>query len=59
MERTFPVVRHDKYITYHIRENTEIKQYHGSDIKLFISGGDEHETSYSDPSFISSSELFH
>jgi len=30
----FPMVRHDKYITYYIRENTEVKQYHRSDIKL-------------------------
>ena len=34
----FPVVRHDKHITYHVRENGEIKQYHRSDIKSFIPG---------------------
>jgi len=53
----FPVVRHDKYITYHIRENTEVKQYHRSDIKPFISGEqDEPNTSCSDPSSINSPE---
>jgi len=51
----FPVVRHDKYITYHIRENTEVKQYHRSDIKPFISGKqDEPNTSHSDSSSINS-----
>lgn len=34
----FPIVRHDKHITYHVRENGELKQYHRSDIKPFISG---------------------
>ena len=29
----FPVIRHDKFITYHVHENTEIKQYHRSNIK--------------------------
>jgi len=53
----FPVVRHDKYITYHIRENAEVKQYHRSDIKPFISGEqDELNTSRSDPSSINSPE---
>jgi len=55
----FPVVRHDKYITYHIRENTEVKQYHRSDIKSFISGEqDELNTSRSDTSSINSLESY-
>lgn len=45
----FPVVRHDKFITYHVRENGEIKQYHRSDIKPFISGDrNESDTDHSD-----------
>jgi len=48
-----PVVRHDKYTMYHIQENTEVKQYHRSDIKPFISGEqNEPNTSHSDPSSI-------
>ncbi|XP_036149749.1 uncharacterized protein LOC118647910 [Monomorium pharaonis] len=47
----FPVVRHDKFITYHIRENGEIKQYHRSDIKPFVSGnGNGSDTNHSDTS---------
>jgi len=43
----FPVVRHDKFITYHVRIDGEIKQYHRSDIKPFISGDrNEAESSF-------------
>lgn len=51
----FPVIRHDKFITYHIRENSEIKQYHRSDIKPFIPGEqNELENSHSEHSFAGS-----
>lgn len=32
----FPVIKHDKFITYHVKEKLEVKQYHRSDIKLFV-----------------------
>jgi len=52
----FPVIRH-KFITYHVRENTEIKQYHRSNIKSFITGEqDKLEMNYSNPFSVDSPE---
>ncbi|XP_020294887.1 uncharacterized protein LOC109860298 [Pseudomyrmex gracilis] len=47
-KRPFSVIRHDNSITYHVNENTGVKQYHRSDIKPFVLDQEnESETNHS------------
>lgn len=43
-EDPFSVIQHDKFINYHVKENTEIKQYHRNDIKFISDERNQSET---------------